>query len=398
MPSRRWLLAGAGVALTGLFGGRTIADRTRAATVDWPMARYDAARTGHSPDASGPYDDPSVAWERELESSFGGGATPILLEGTLYVVAGSITALEADTGSIEFTYDGSYRSSPAPVDASIYRTNTLAVSSPAGVFGLNADGGHRLGPLGRVGLERWHGPGQEPGRSITGPPDSPPPVAVDGTIYAAIPGMDDLVALEGNDGTERFRVSHGAGTGLYAPAVRGDTVYVVGYAGELGAYDAETGENRWVVDVDVLNPYAPTVTDDGVVVPGRDSVTCFDHDGTRRFTYDHDGNASDPDRAAAAVADGRVFVVDGTGSLHAIDLETGEEDWIASFGGVAAPVVADEVVYLSNYGVSAFDVEDGERRWEYEMRLPTPLPPIVGDELLYVVEGDRVLALEEAGP
>ena len=396
MPSRRWLLAGAGVALTGLLGSHAIADRTRATTVDWPMARYDAARTGYSPDASGPKDDPSVTWERDLESSFGGGATPILFEDTLYVVAGSISALEADTGSVEFTYDGSYRSSPAPVDASIYRTDTLAVSSPTGVFGLNAGGGHGLGPLGRTGADRWHGPGEEPGRSILGPPDSPPPVAVDGTIYAAVPGTNDLVALEGTDGTERFCVSHGAGTGLYAPAVRDGTIYVVGYAGELGAYDAETGENRWVEDVDVLNPYAPTVTADGVVVPARSTVTCFDHDGNRRFTYDHDGNVSDPDRAAVAVADGRVFVVDGTGSLHAIDLGTGEADWTASVGGLASPVVADGVVYLTNYGVSAFDAENGEKRWEVDLEWPTTAP-IVGDERLYVVEDDRVLALEEGG-
>ena len=397
MPSRRDVLAGVGSTLTALAAGCTAADgRTRGESIDWPMARYDAAGTGHSPDASGPKDGVQVAWERELDSSFIGVTPPILLEGTLYAVGRAIVALEAETGEVRFVHEGPYRSSPARADASIYRTDTLAVSSPAGVAGLNAGGGIGLGPFGRIGVDRWHGPGEQPGRSPLGPPDSPPPVAVDDAIYAAVPGTNDLVALEANDGTERWRVSHGAGTGLYRPAVRDGTVYAVGYARELGAYDAETGENRWLEAVDDLTPHPPAVSEDAVVVAGRHSVTCVEaDDGSVRWSYDHDGNAHQD--AAAAVADGRVFAVDGVGSLHAIDLETGEADWTAPFGGVASPVVADGVVYLTRGSirpVSAFDAETGEKRWEYVAQ-PFTSQPIVGDGRLYLVSNRRVIALEE---
>ncbi|WIV67716.1 PQQ-binding-like beta-propeller repeat protein [Natrialbaceae archaeon AArc-T1-2] len=400
MPSRRWLLAGAGSVLTALVGGHAVAGRTRSDgdSVHWPMARYDAAGTGHSPDASGPKDAVRVAWERELDTSFSGAVSPILFEGTLYAVGGPVVALEAETGELEFTHDGPYRSSPAPAATDVYRTDTLAISSPAGVVGLNAGGGYRIPLLGgRVGVDRWHGPGEDPDRSPLGPPDAPPPVAVDDAIYAAVPGTNDLVALEATDGTERFRVSHGAGSGNWRPAVRNDTVYAVGYARELGAYDAETGENHWTVEIDDLTPHAPTVTDEVVVVPGRESVTAVEvDDGSVRWEYDHDGNVSPPDRSDAAVADGRVFVADGTGSLHAIDLESGEERWTASVGGQASPVVADGVVYLTRRTVSvyAFDAETGEERWEYDLERPTSAPA-VGDGRLYLVGSRRIVALEE---
>lgn len=399
MPSRRWLLAGAGATLAGLVGGHAVADQAGAESADWPMARYDAARTGYNPDSSGPKDDVQIAWEQARDASSNGVVPPIVHEDTLYVVGGSVAALEAETGALEFTRDGAYHSSPARAEADVYRTETLAVSSPDGLAGLNAGGGIRLPLIGsRFGLERWHGPSEASRSSILGPPNAPPPVAVDDTIYAAVPGRNDLVALTASDGTERWRVSHGAGTGIYGPAVGDGTVYVVGYANELGVYDAETGENRWIAEIDVLNAYAPTVADEGVVVPGRESVTCLEtDDGSVRWTYDHDGNVSDADRAAAAVANGRVFLVDGVGSLHAIDLESGEAVWTASFGGMASPVVADGVVYVTRrtVGIDAFDAATGEPRWTFDVEWPTS-SPIVSGGRLYVAQNRRVLALEEA--
>ncbi|ELY43828.1 PQQ-binding-like beta-propeller repeat protein [Natronorubrum sulfidifaciens] len=399
MPSRRWLLAGASATLAGLIGGHAVADQAGTEAVDWPMARYDAAGTGHNPNTTGPRDDVQIAWDRDLAASARGVLPPILHTDTLYVVGGAVTALEAETGTVEFTRDGDYQSSPARADADVYRTDTLAVSSPDGLAGLNAGGGIDLPLLGsQFGLERWDGPSEVSRSSIFGPPNAPPPIAVDDTIYAAVPGTNHLVALAANDGTERWRTVHGAGSGLYRPAVRDGIVYAVDYAHELGAYDAETGERRWLEEIDDRPPYAPTATDEGVVVPGRESVTCLDADeGRIRWTYDHDGNVSDADRAAAAVANGRVFVVDSVGSLHAIDLESGEAVWTAAFGGVASPVVADGVVYVTRrtVGLDAFDAATGEHRWTFDVEWPTSAPIVSGGRL-YVVQNRRVLALEEA--
>src|SRR6056297_2162677 len=86
MPSRRQTLAGIGLAAAGLVGGdATTAAQSPSATLDWPMARYDAAGTGYNPDASGPKDDPQVAWAGDLERTGGFEPDPpVVVDGTVY--------------------------------------------------------------------------------------------------------------------------------------------------------------------------------------------------------------------------------------------------------------------------------------------------------------------------
>lgn len=395
MPSRRRLLAAAGGMLAALASsGAVDAGRSRDAGPDWPMARYNPAGTGYNPRASGPRDGVRIKWQREPDGFSGATASPILHDGTLYATGGVLLALDATTGETAFVTEGSYRSSPARADAKAYATDTLAVTAPQGVYGLNAEGGIRL--LGSAfGTERWHGPGREPGFSVFGPPAAVPPVAVGGTVYAAVPGTGHVVALEASSGQERWRRS--PGDELRRPAVRNGVVFAVNWPHRASAYDADTGEERWQRDLDEQMVLAPTATEDGVVVPRRSGVTYLDAgDGSVRWRFDHDGNATE---GAAAVAEGRVFVMsDGEdGSLHAIDLDTGAERWSASLRGEGTPVVADGVVYVSTLHneLVALDAATGAVRWRYESRLPLSTPA-VGDGVLYVVSHGRVLALEEA--
>jgi|AntRauMinimDraft_3_1070383.scaffolds.fasta_scaffold00385_9 outer membrane protein assembly factor BamB len=401
MPSRRQTLAGAGLAATGLVVGSTVtAERSTSATLDWPMARYDAAGTGYNPEATGPKDDPTVAWSGELESSGGYEIDqPVVVDGTVYAGNDELIALDAATGDVRFSY-GSYsgvsRSSPACASTSIYRTKTLVIGSPGGIVGLNAGGGHALFGL-RFGEERWLGPGETPNSSFFGASEAPPPIALDDTVYAAVPGTGDIVALEADNGSERWRkrIEYEAAysTTLTRPAVRDGTVFVTGWPYQVRAFDAETGEERWDDEHDEQMVRPPTATESGVVVPTRTGVTVYEADGGDvRWTRDLDGNATE---GAAAVAEGRVFVTDGTESLYALDLETGDDEWSVSFSHVATPVVADGVVYVSR-GIElvAFDAETGEQRFAREAERYFS-PPAVGDGVLYVVDGDRVLALEE---
>jgi len=152
------------------------------------------------------------------------------------------------------------------------------------------------------------------------------------------------------------------------------------------------GEERWDDEHDEQMVRPPTATESGVVVPTRTGVTVYEADGGDvRWT----GPRRERDRGCAAVAEGRVFVTDGTESLYALDLETGDDEWSVSFSHVATPVVADGVVYVSR-GIElvAFDAETGEQRFAREAERYFS-PPAVGDGVLYVVDGDRVLALEE---
>lgn len=401
MPSRRRTLAGAGLATASLIGGYAASGQSTTTTLDWPMERYDPAGTGYNPDARGPTDDPEVTWTGDIEGS--GGFTfnqPIIVDGTVYAGNDELLALDAATGDRRFSY-GSYggpaRSSPACAAASIYRTKTLAVSSPGGIVGLNADGGLSLFGL-QIGEKRWLGPGKAPGTSPFGSSKAPSPVAVEDTVYAAAPGTGDIVALEADNGHERWRrtIRHedGYDATLSRPAVRDGTVFVTGWPQQVRAFDAETGRERWARTHDEQLVRPPTATDGGVLVPTRSGVTMYEaDDGDVRWARALDGNATE---GAAAVAEDRAFVADGLQSLYALDLETGEDEWSTSFSHEVTPVVADGVVYITMATtLVTFDAETGERRFTYEGDVYFS-PPAVGDGTLYVVDGDRILALEES--
>ncbi|ADD04850.1 PQQ repeat protein [Natrialba magadii ATCC 43099] len=424
MPSRRRLLVGAAgiagavgttVTAAALAGTEPIladngedADRADRADhtdrIEWPLARYDPAGTAHNPDASGPKSTPELAWRQDTASTMHGLTAPILVGDTLYGVGrDSLVAFDRDTGEIQFERSGSYWSTPARAEATAYRSDTLAVYSRTGVYGLSADGGYEL--LGRpIGTERWHAPGQDTSNWSSSSAREPSPVAADGTVYAVIPETDRVAALDASSGQQQWEhvIGKERSIGTNQPVVSDGTVYVSSTPGDLVAFDAETGTTRWQAhpapreesNLQYREFQAPTVTDAGIVVPDRKGVALFDRaDGSLVWDYFHDGNGTD---GSAAVADGTVFVTDGTESLHAIGLETGEREWTAEYSPDTHPIVADGVVYLG-YQMSelvAIDADTGDRRWTYEDAIYFS-QPIAADGVLYVFGDEGLMALEE---
>ncbi|ARS90074.1 PQQ-binding-like beta-propeller repeat protein [Natrarchaeobaculum aegyptiacum] len=430
MPSRRRFLAGGGLALAGIAGGSAALGRSSDSpssatnavveanagpgpdpdpdatatvtvdTIDWPMVRYDPAGTSHNPDASGPRDDVRVRWEREIDPGSYDWHSPILVGDTLFATGrDSIVALDRETGAVRFTRSGTFRSAPARASASAYRTDTLVVSHPGGIRGLNAAGGYDLFGL-EFGLERWHGAGNGTGTPARSSPTTRPPVTDGETVYAIAPTAHRAVALDASSGDLRWEFSIGdlpLGT-PYRPVLWDDTVYVVGYPTTVAAIDAETGERRWAVGLEQIDLLAPTAAAEGILVPGNRQVSLLDHDdGDVLWEYTHGGNADD---GTVAVADGTAFCTDGTGTLHAIDLADGTERWTADteYSFQTSPAVADGVVYLADFWwdeLLAFDAETGDRRFVYDDGAGFS-QPIFGDGVCYVVESQRILALEEA--
>ncbi|NGM68089.1 PQQ-binding-like beta-propeller repeat protein [Natronolimnobius sp. AArcel1] len=410
MPSRRQVIASGGLSLVAIAGGARAVDGpisiAAGSDFDWPMARFDAAGTATNPDASGPVEGPQVKWERDLDASVKGPAPATLVGDTLFVVGrSSIAALDRETGRVRFERDGySYLSAPTVAEASAYRTPTLAITGNEGVYGLSAGGGYGAGEF-NVGLQRWHAPGSPPPIRTSANPHEPSPVAADGTIYAAIPDSNRIVALDSSSGRLEWEyATNERSGGVNRPAVRDGTVYVTTRPDHVAALDAATGDIRWTTLVEPLEPERehdyrqcnpPTATERGLVVPSRRAVTLLDpDDGSIEWEYVHDGAASD---GSVAVADGTVYATDGEDELHAIDIETGEQRWTAEYAHDVHPVVADGVVYLTYfwlYDLVAIDAESGERRWTYELEAG-PSQPIVGDGVLYVVAHNRIVALEE---
>ncbi|SDR02923.1 Outer membrane protein assembly factor BamB, contains PQQ-like beta-propeller repeat [Halopelagius longus] len=364
------------------------------------MARYDPAGTGHHPTASGPTDTVSIRWTHDAPEWFLGTTSLVRRGDTLYAVGNGLLALDSESGDRQFGRAGPYQSSPALAPAPAYNTDTLAVTAPSGVFGLNAGGGFTIPLLNRpVGVERWAGP-QSAGGGFFGPAEADTPVTADGVIYAALPGTNSVAALDPNNGRVLWRRTHHEDDPVSAeinrPAVSDGLVFVTNWPKQAAAYHAETGARQWLVELDDQLLLPPVATEHGVVVPSREFVYLLDPtDGSEVWRYSTDGNATE---STPAVSDGTIFVADERESLHAIALATGQQRWTAPFDGPTTPVVADGTVYAvrSGYSLVALDAESGETLFEYR---PSQVPlstPIVGDGVLYAANRKRILALEEA--
>lgn len=408
-PSRRRVLAGAGAAAVAAVGASTAVGDTRTTPADtesspevvsdWPMSRYDPPGTAFSPTATGPKDDVQTAWTTRTPDWFAGTSAPILSEQTLYATGGGMLALDPETGARRFGFPGAYRSTPAVARTDVYQTPTLATTATAGLFGVNASGGVDLPFVERhLGGERWHGPSAT-GSSYFGSVAPVPAVTAGGRVFTPVAGTNDLVAVDPANGEvvwERTLIEDDAVSAQSRrPAVRDGTVYVTSWPYRATAYDAATGEQQWRRELDDQLLLPPVATPAGVVVPSRQYVRLLDsEDGTTLWRRDLDGNATE---STPAVADGRVFLTDEQGSLYALDLATGETEWTAPFDGVAAPVVADGVVYAVRSGVEllAFGAATGDRRFRYTPSQVPLSPPAVGDGVLYLSNRHRVVALEE---
>lgn len=400
MPStRRQVLTLAGVAIAGAVAPTGEAsDTDTTSDINWPMSRHDPAGTGTHPTASGPKDDIEVMWTYTSSTSSGQPLPPILLDGTLYATHGGLVALDSVTGTVQFERGGEYRSTPASAQASIYTTDTLAVTGGTGIVGLNAGGGISIPGVDlSVGVQRWTGPRAGDG-GLFGQPTAVDAVAVDGTVYTAPPGADAIVALDANSGAVNWRQTpredETGSVEFNRPAVYNGRVFVTNWPYQVTAYDAESGTQRWQRELDEQLVLAPVATDDGLVVQTRSSVSLLDRaDGATLWNRALDANVT---AGAPAVADGRIFLADNQGAMHALDLASGASLWSVPFSGETTPVVADGVVYAveARNTLLAVGAESGQQQFTYEPEDYPISTPIVGEGALYLPTYGGVLALE----
>ncbi|WP_435361952.1 PQQ-binding-like beta-propeller repeat protein [Haloarchaeobius sp. DFWS5] len=215
---------------------------------------------------------------------------------------------------------------------------------------------------------------------------------VDGDVYAR--SATACVRLA-PDGTEQWRASLEPLTydeynldddtaTQVVPTVTDDSVYVPD-RDALVKLDRETGEERWRVTVDT--PYATVASsDNGVVQTGWQETVAVDHAGEVRWRRNLQS------QAAAAVADGDVYVV--AGDLYELDAETGETNWHVHLpsDGTAAPVVTDDTVLTVSGDVRAFprdangDLGTDGARWQFsDVHASTYSSPVVAAGRVFVV-------------
>jgi hypothetical protein len=91
--------------------------------------------------------------------------------------------------------------------------------------------------------------------------------------------------------------------------------------------------------------------------------------------------------SAPVIADGRIFVGDETGSIAAIDVESGTKEWSQQLSDkpVPAPVVSDETIYVgSEASFYALDASSGSVEWEqsFDQKI-SGAAPVFADGTIY---------------
>ena len=375
----------------GLLAGATAATAMTShasAQVDngeWPMASYDPANTGSNPDATGPQDDVGALWEFESESAFGTG--PVTADGLVYAggINGDVVAVDAESGEREWTVGlgAELRATPTVADGVVY--------VPAGdgvLYAFDATDGSDV----------WQ---FETGGELTGP------AAVrrdeDGEVDLVFVGSWDtnVYAVEAETGDEHWvfeAFENGIEAGVAYAALDDGTEVVYAASDEgarLVAIDATAGEELWVFTGDEFST-APVVADELVYVCGRRTHQLFTLDaatGEERWSF-QTGSVS---VAAPAVADDVVYLPSRDQRVYAIESDVGAR-WEVDMGTMVneSPAVDSDTVYASSAGtLRALDSDTGDERWAFD--LSSLSAPAVVEDRVYVTSGERLLALGEGG-
>ena len=361
---------------------------------DWHLFHGNARRTGSA--VVGPRPPLSVTWQ----AGTGGSihiATPLVAEGLVFQSTknedtppgNGLVACDARNGAPRWrhTTDTAIKRAPAYCDGRLFLVTATGL-----VQGLTAASGelqwsYELGDASQLWVyttplvvrdrvyiganSHFVALYQETGdvvwrRDDLVPGDFPPctdsPSACGEYIAMGFYGQSrNLTVLDAATGRTVWAKAEGKAYDIYStPVIDGDgTIYAVS-ANAIRAYNLETGALEWEAPF-MLNRV----------------------------------------RATPALAEGRLFVCTGSGTLHALEAGCGKELWkwsacgnapyftpYAREGGVtlASPVVAGNYVYVAaaNGYLYALDTATGTCVWSHNLRIPLAAPPAISGNGLWV--------------
>jgi outer membrane protein assembly factor BamB len=322
-PTRRQWLAVCGTAATALSGctllpdglGRGHSDDSESTA--WPMVGNGPTHTGHAPTASLSTGSLNEQWSGDLGKP--PYTSPVVAGGQVFVASNDYGIRAFDlSGTAQWIQPsiGTYLSTPA-VNKS---TTTLFVPEDT-----------------RAGQQ-----GQEDGAFLR--------------------------ALDTATGNEQWRTQlGGTDTAVFAPTVANDTIYLR-TSSELVVLNAVDGSVRWKhpspkmpsFSSGPLMDLSPAVTDGMVYVPDADGLSAIDSDDQSVIWEAKTGKV----RATPAVADSTVYLADVSSGVHALDADTGTEQW--TWGSLSRNTlsIADGRVYTtSGLDVIALNASDGDVEW-----------------------------------
>ena len=382
----------------------------------WPQIGYDAGHTRHIPQARGPRDDATVAWEQPCDQSI----HPPVVADDLYLAdivesrTGDSTAraFAPDDGAEQWANTGlpSVGWAPALHGGRLFLI-TRAERNIVRLHALDA----------ATGDHEWV---QNDGITASSGENQPiAPTVHDDSIHI---GSDrGIVACDVTTGDIKWTATLGpdiaeAETGekwattWAKPAVASGCAFTFdrndnhGETREVYAVNARSGEREWTAELAVGDDWALR----GPVVAGADHIfvsalklVAVDTGGDdsswsgkeRLFALDitsgeiaWDWELPDTTMDPPAYADGTLYVGGwdpdtDTGRLDALDASDGSIIWTyeTEIGGISAPTVAGDTVYIrQGTELTAVARDDKTRRWRLELG-DYAGPPVVVGETVY---------------
>ena len=361
---------------------------------DWRLFHGNARRTGSA--VIGPHPPLSLAWR----AGTGGSihlATPLVAEGLVFqstknedtLSGNGLAACDARDGALQWrhTTNSAIKRAPAYCDGRLFLVTTTGL-----VQALTAASGER----------QWSYELGDPSQLWV----YTTPLVVRDRVY--IGANSCVVALDQETGDVVWRrddlVPDDFPPCTNSPSACGECI-VVGFYGQptnLMVLDAATGKTVWTKAEG--KPYdiysTPVIDEDGTIYTvSAGAVRAYDLEtGALKWEAPFTLNRV---RATPALAEGRLFVCTGSGTLHALEAGCGRELWkwgacgnaplftpYAREGGVtlASPVVAGNCVYVAaaNGYLYALDTATGTCVWGHNLQIPLAAPPAISGNGLWI--------------
>lgn len=223
-------------------------------------------------------------------------------------------------------------------------------------------------------------------------------------------GYGQVIAADAKTGKEIWRVNVPAPIHA-APTVADGRVFVITIENELDVLSAADGSKLWTHNglpepAELAGGASPAVAGDLVVVPYSSGELYALRVENGRPLWSDSLAAAQPVGALSSLADihgapvidrDRVFAISHSGLMVAIDLRTGDRVWEQDIGGVNAPWVAGDFIYVlsADNELICLTRADGRVRWarelpqwENEDKKKDPIfwagPVLAGDRLIVI--------------
>lgn len=239
-----------------------------------------------------------------------------------------------------------------------------------------------------------------------------------GRLFAAT-AYGEAVALDAATGKPLWRQKMSAPARV-PPTVDGNLVFVVGHDNQISALDGDSGRTVWsytsvTEGAGIVGAGNPAVDGGLVVAPfsSGDLVALREDSGRIAWTDSLiraqrlSSVATINDIAGSPVIDrGRVYAISHSGRMVAHDLRSGDRIWEQSIGGVQAPWIAGDFIYVITIDADlvCLSRRDGRirwvrplERWERPKDRKDPIiwygPILASDRLVIVSNRGRALSV-----